>query len=426
MLKKARLILSDSLVRSSGLMFAAFMTSSGFNYLFQVVMGRLMGPEQYGLLNALLSFIAVLGVPVATLLMVVSSKATEYKSIGNYGALSAMFYSVSWDVFKAGLLGLAVLACFSIPLAGYLNINSVIPVLLVGGVAFASLFAPVNTAFLQGIQDYKWLGISVGIGGPARLLFPSAFVLLGFGVNGALTGMVLTGIFTWAVSWFPIKKQIPAPQAVSSKLSFSRVMPVFVANLAFAVITQVDMVMAKSYFSHNVAGVYASAAILGRTVMYIPGSVVLAMFPMVSEATALKRSGGHLLVKALAVTALFSGGVAMLFYMFPEWTVRIVYGARYSEAAPILKYFGLAMLPMAFLMVFMNYFVAREKKVFAYIMAICAVLEVSLMNIHHSSPIDIVKLLGGVGMISLAGGVFAQWAPMLRIGAAKFGRGKAA
>jgi len=416
MIKKARHILSDDLVRTSGLMFGAFMAGSVFNYLFQIVLGRLLGPGQYGLLNALLALMTVLGVPMGTLLMVVSRKAAEYRAHDNYGGARGLFEQINRQVLAAGGLGLVVFLSCSFLIKNYLNAPSLVPVVLLGLAAFAALPGPVNTAMLQGLQNYKWLAISMVLAGPARLAFSALPVLAGFGVSGAVGGLIATGVFGWWLTFLPLKGLLTvAPEkSAGNHLPFSRVMPVFIANLAFAIMTQADMMLVNRYFQAHEAGVYASAAILGRAVMYIPGSIVLAMFPMVSAAKALNKSGGHLLLKALTATAVFSGGGALLFYFFPAWTMGTFFGARYLEAAPLLKYFGLAMLPMAFLLVFMNYFVAREKTVFAYIMAACAVIEIAAMHFYHAVPLDIVKVMSAAGVLALAGGLAAQLLPAIQ------------
>lgn len=416
MLKKTRALLSDNLIRSSGLMFGAFMIGSVFNYLFQIVMGRMLGPGQYGLLNALLALMTVLGVPIGTLLMVVSRKAAEYKAKKNYGGARALFEQVNKKVLVAGGFGLALFLACAFLIRDYLHAPSLFPVALLGLAAFASLPGPINTAMLQGLQNYKWLAISMALSGPARLLFSALLVAAGFGVSGAVGGLIVTGVFAWAITYLPLKGLLAAAaeKTADKHLTFARLMPVFIANLAFAVMTQADMMLVNRYFQAHQAGVYASAAILGRAVMYIPGAIVLAMFPMVSEAKALNKSGSHLLLKSLMATSVFSGGGALLFYFCPAWTMATFFGASYVEAAPLLKYFGLAMLPMAFLLVFMNYFVAREKNVFAYIMAACAALEIAVMHLYHSAPLDIVLAMSAAGTLALACGIAAQLLPSLQ------------
>jgi O-antigen/teichoic acid export membrane protein len=65
-------------------------------------------------------------------------------------------------------------------------------------------------------------------------------------------------------------------------------MNALLAVFAFTPLTQADMVLVNRYFpAQDAAGIYASAAVLGKAVMYIPGAIILALFPMVSEQYAL-------------------------------------------------------------------------------------------------------------------------------------------
>ena len=53
-----RSLCSDKLIKSSSLLFVAAQVSNVFNYAFQIVMGRMLTPKEYGLMNALLALFA--------------------------------------------------------------------------------------------------------------------------------------------------------------------------------------------------------------------------------------------------------------------------------------------------------------------------------------------------------------------------------
>ena len=54
----------------------------------------------------------------------------------------------------------------------------------------------------------------------------------------------------------------PAPKLGS-------ILPVIVANISFAIMTQADMVLVNYHFSSEIAGEYAAASILGKAVLYL-------------------------------------------------------------------------------------------------------------------------------------------------------------
>lgn len=400
------------MIRTSGWLFAVSMVSNVFAYGFQVAMGRLLTPAEYGFLNSLLAVFVVLSVPLATVPMVLARRTAEYAAKKDFSRIRSLFGLAYRRIFFAGLIGLAAFALGARFLADYLHSPSVVPVLILGLCACSSFAAPINTAVLQGLQDYKWMGITAGLGGPVKFFLCVGLVVAGFGVNGVLGGMVLTNLALWLIAYVPIRRHLLRGEAGTGHvhhLSFAHVLPVFTANLAFAVLSQADMILVARYFPAREAGLYAAAAILGRSVMYVPGAFVQAMFPMVSEHHSLNQDSRHLLFKALGATLALSGFGAALFFFFPTLIISVFFGVRYVEAAPVLRYFGLAMLPMAFLLVLMNYSIAKGEKRFSYLMALGALLEISFIYFHHDSLLKVVFVIMAVGVFLIAAGLMGRW-----------------
>jgi peptidoglycan biosynthesis protein MviN/MurJ (putative lipid II flippase) len=79
-----------------------------------------------------------------------------------------------------------------------------------------------------------------------------------------------------------------------------------------------------------------------------------------------------------------------------------LFGARYFEAAGVLRYFGLAMLPMALLLILMNYFIAKGRTVFSYVMGFGAAVEVALVLAFHSSLTSVIFVVMGAGGLVLS------------------------
>lgn len=409
---------SDKLIKSSSLLFVAAMVTNVSNYAFQIVMGRMLAPKEYGLMNALLAIFVITVVPVAPLFTLITHKTAAYKAQGDFTAIHDLHRTMSRRVILAGLFGLALFLLLSPYLRDYLHMSSMAPIVIIGMSLVAALAYPLNLAVLQGVQDYTWLGVCSALGGPAKFLFTVLFVWAGFGVSGVMAGMVASGLLLWAMSYYPTGKHLihaKTSYGVAKHISFTNAVPVFLTVFAFTLLTQADMVLVNRYFpAHEEAGIYASAAVLGKAVMYIPGAIVLALFPMVSEQFALNRGSRHLLIKALIMTTAISGSGAVLFYLFPVSIIGVVYGNHYTAAASILKYYGLAMLPMALLMVLMNYLIAREKNLFSYIMIIGALLEIFAIFLFHDSLMQIVLIILTAGTLLLVTGIAIQYVPALQ------------
>ncbi|MBF0457105.1 MAG: oligosaccharide flippase family protein [Nitrospirae bacterium] len=388
-----------SLLKSSSLIFAGLMIGSIANYLFQVTMGRILTVTMYGELNALFSITAIFGVPFASLTTYLAKSISHDHAIGRNDSIKLVIKKA----YKS--IGIAIVVIFLIGglFSGFtserLKMDSIIPVLLLFLYIGISTVTPVNMGILQGLHNFRMISFLSAGGGVLKYLFGVALVALGLGLNGVMAGMIIAGILVGYLSFIPIKKEMKPPDGPaminddnnSTPLSFF--IPVIVANLAFAVLTQSDIIMVKYFFSPEDAGFYSSAAVIGKTVMYIPGAIVLALFPSVASSKAREEGTMNLILKALALTVLMSGGGALVLYFFPGQVISVFFGGKFAQAAHLIGLFAIVMLPMAFIMVLMNYNLARGSCMFVYIMIFCSLFQVAGISVYHNSLKSVLRVI---------------------------------
>lgn len=411
-----RTILGDRFFKVASLLFVATMITHVLNFLFQVVMGRMLTPEEYGTLNALLSILMVTAIPFTTIMMLLARETSILKVGGETGAIRSLFH---WSYRRLYRIAVPALFLFLLaaPLArDFLQMSSVVPVVLLGLVAFLSVSLPVNLAFLQGLQRFGLLAIANASLGPLKFSFCVLLVMLGGGVSGVLTGHILTYGVLFLISFLPLRGIFK--HALKSVRTFPplfrRAYPEFMANLCFGIMTQFDLVLVKHLFGPQLAGTYAIAAVLGRAVMYLPVALVMALFPMVAESHALHNDPKPFLWKALSYTFLLSGAGALLCWLFPYQILAFLFGAKYLDAGPLLRLYGSAMLPMALLLVVMNFSIARNENKVWRLVAWGALSEVALIGLWHSdlSQILTAVFIGGTASLILT------LVPVLRSGPA--------
>ncbi len=400
-------ILSDRLFRSMCYLLVGVVVTGVANYGLQVVLGRTLTTAEYGFMNVLLGVLVVFGVPVSTMQMLIARKTSEHKAADEFGAIGGLLKRVSVTLLVGSAVGFVIYTIFSAPFAAFLRSPSIVPVLLLGLCAFSAIMMPVPLAILQGLQESSWFAFLQGFTGPSRFILCGLAGGLGLGVNGVLIGLFLSQFVIWLWAFFVVKKDVghlPA-HADAEPLAWRDMVPVLVANLAFALITQMDLILVNRYFHAEDAALYASAAVLGRAVIYVPAALVLAMFPMVSESKARNVNTLPLLFRSCAYTVLFSGIGALLFLLWPEPIIGVLFAHRYDASAVILKYYGISMLPVALLTVLMNYFVARGHRLFGYVMMVGAFVEIALVSLFHPSMLSVVFILGAVGTAILIFGI---------------------
>ena len=403
-------LFSGKLARASSLLFVASIGGGILGYVFQVLMGQMLSVSDYGLFATLMALLMVAGVPLSTLSMVLSRRASGYWAKNQPARIAAMFW---WTNQRVLWIALAMLMCalpFTPFLRDYAQLESLVPAWIFLLLTFTTLFGPVNNAFLQAQQNFRWLAIAGLTSQGLKLLFCVALVFAGFKLNGVLMGMVFATITMWLMTYLPLRSVVTHPIGVDQPkdhLSFKGAIPVLVANLSFAVMTQLDLLLVKHYFDPEQAGIYAAAAILGKAVMYLPGAITMALFPMVAENESRSQSSANLFLNAMVLTAGLSGAGAVFYFLFADDIMTLFYGQKYQGAAELLKLYGFAMLPMALVMVAEHFLIAKGRVVFAYVMMIGIPFVLFAAHTYHASLIDMVYILatGSLGLAMVGFGV---------------------
>lgn len=393
-------LFTGKLAKASGLMFIATVGGGLLGYVFQILMGRMLSVADYGLFIALIALLAVVSVPISTVSMLVSRRASEYRARQQPEKMAAMFWWVNGHVLWSALVMVLVVLPLLPYIKDYAHLESPVPIVALLLVAVAMLFLPLNIAFLQAQQNFLWIAFAnVGIHA-FKILFCVAFVFAGYKLLGALMGVLFATIALWVMTYVPLRCEValPAKNLQPEKyFSLMSAVPVLVANLAFTVISQLDLLLVNHYYDAQKAGVYAAAAILGKAVMYLPGAIIVAMFPMVAENESHSKSSAHLFINAIVLTVGFSVLGALLYYLFAEEIMFLLYGQKYEGAAEVLKYYGFAMLPMSIIMVAEHFLIAKGRVIFGYVMMLGIPFVLLAAHNYNASLIDMVRILAIAG-----------------------------
>ncbi|OGW51436.1 MAG: hypothetical protein A2Z50_01950 [Nitrospirae bacterium RBG_19FT_COMBO_42_15] len=392
-----------SFFKSGTILLAAAMIGNLSNYFFQFFMSRYLSIEDYGAMNAIFSLMAITGIPTGTIMLVVAKYTSTFKA-GSKDKEIAFLYRNS--LIKMAALGSLFLFIFLISnnyITSYLKLDNRWPIIIIGIGLFLSFVATVNMGMLQGLQRFYYFGAGIGIGGIFRLILGIIFIFLGLRLNGAVIATVLPVLLVFLITGIPLynylKEKGEADKYTKEILNYS--LPVLLSAIAFSAITNMDIIIVKHLFSPEDAGLYAAVSILGKTILYLPAAFVLALFPIVSESHALNNNIYKILDKGLLYTLAFSAIGVVVFLIFPELSIRILFGERFISAAPLLKFYGLAMMFMAIISVLMNFNLARQKTGFIYTFVIGCAALITMLSLFHDSLLTVILIILSVNLILL-------------------------
>lgn len=402
--------LNDDVARSSGVMFIATILAGAFSYIYQVYMGRALGPEEYAIFGALFAIFYMISVVTQTIstsiTRFVSTLRGEGKEIGVFVLGSLKRTSVLG--FASALLFLA----FSGAISSALKINDAKPVAILALILFLSWSQPVFGGALRGIQRFKALG-SVSVSNSfLKLLSGVLLVSLGLGIVGALLGVALGVLAALLISFFLIapylKKNNPHEPEISYSSLYTYSLPVMLAMFCMSVPANLDVILAKYFFSALDAGLYTSASVLGKIIFFFPAAVYAVMFPMITERHVRGENSINVLKKSLIYTAILSGSAALIYLLFPQLVLK-VFGSSYVSALPLVAPYGLTMFFFSLTVIILYYHLAIKNFNYVALFAFFTLIEILLLLFFHSSPLEMVKVLLSVNSALFGASLIYTW-----------------
>jgi O-antigen/teichoic acid export membrane protein len=384
-------------------LFIASLIGGVFNYLYQLYVGRSLGPAEYGIFGSLFAISYILFILTDTIQTSAARYTSKFIGENNSNLINYLFRGLLIRMFIIGVIFFILIIITSGFILTFLKIDTIYPVIILGCIFLFSNLLPVNLGIIQGIEKFKSLGLNIIINFSTKLVFGILLISIGFGVNGALGAVVIGFCIALLASFIPIKHYLKKVYQPNPDFKFSELyhyfIPALIAMFCFAVPANVDVILARHFFESQTAGIYTAATVLGKIILIIPGAIAIVMFPKISKLFTEKKSTNHTLNISLIYTSVLAGISALGYWFFPYLAIKISYGVEYINAIPVLQLYGIAMFFFSLTVILMRYSLAIHHLKYAYIMLFFTILEIGLMVLFNNSMIQIVQILLVVNII---------------------------
>jgi O-antigen/teichoic acid export membrane protein len=174
---------------------------------------------------------------------------------------------------------------------------------------------------------------------------------------------------------------------------FGNVIPLTLGFGAFQFMFGADPLFVQSWFSKEETPDYMAAAILSQALVNFTGPVVWVMFPKIVRSMATREETDVFWLGLLATLGLLSLGALCLSLVAPV-VIQIVYGERYLDALPLLRWYPWALVPLGVANVLLNNLMARGQfGVVKWLLAVAGLYAWLLIE-NHGSFITVIQILG--------------------------------
>ncbi len=364
------------------------------NYLFNLILGRWLGPAAFSDLSIIVTLFLIVIFLTATLQTITARFTAVHTSDQDEEKIARLRVTMlNW----AWGFGAVMLLAFTLGASlwqGFFHTESSFPFVIFGlGLPFY-LAQGVNRGVLQGQTRFKELAVSYQAEMWTRLIFGVGFAAIGWGVEGGVAGLSLSFIGTWYASHYA-NRNIPNLPAIPLKeqkelLAYSG--GVSIAYLSQILINNSDILIIKHFFSSEDAGQYAALALIGRVIFFATWAVVTTLFPIVAQKHQRGEKHRHLLALGLGLVLLVSGVTISGSYFFPEFIVSVLFGKAYLVIAPLLWLYAVATSLYALANVIVNYQLSIGKSTSSFFALLGGISQVLVLWFWHGSLEQVVVL----------------------------------
>ena len=135
-----------------------------------------------------------------------------------------------------------------------------------------------------------------------RPILAAILLATGFGVAGAMGATLIAAVVGVTLplvllrGWISRDARHPGPVPRAEVARY--LIPAMVGVLSITSLTTIDVIAAKAVLSDHDAGLYGSASLIGRVILYLPAAIVLVLLPKVAAREAAGRESRDVLIRA--------------------------------------------------------------------------------------------------------------------------------
>ena len=370
------------------------------NYVFFLLAGRWLGPDDYGIVAALLALTLIVLVPSGALQVAFSRRVAELGPEGHATASALFTQALRWTIGA----GIAVAAL------GYLVAELATTAIPTGALLLtACAIAPMGAfslalGSLQGQHRFGAFAAGLAMLGAPR---PIVFALVALGTSGVIAAMGATAVAIFAAALLvvliarPRTNPLGRVDAREWSTFWRGITPLAVGLSGVAVLLNVDVIVAKAALADRTAGHFGAVAVLAKAITLVPQTVSWVLLPRIAKARSSSVPTGPLMAMGAGVTVVAGAVATLVAWAFGTPIVRLAFGAEYADGGSLLAPLVAVSALTGLLMVLMNHQMGCGLVGFVWAIAGLAALELLLFSLFHGSTDAIIAVEAVVGIIGL-------------------------
>jgi O-antigen/teichoic acid export membrane protein len=384
------------------------LVASAINYGSNVIFSHVLDPVGYGELTALFALSVVLAIPTGAAQTMIAERIAVYSEEGRRERVHYMVrHALAHVSVVAAAAGLVYLAATPL-VVDLLSLRHEGVALALAPVIVLAFIQPLALGVLQGLERFIAYGLMLLAIAVSRVAFGVPWAALEHGPGGALGGQALgmllvLGVVGWLLRGLIVGRGSGAATSGLKRRPDVRTVSASAAFVGFAVLSNLDLVLAKAFLSPHDAGVYAALSTIGKVLIFLPAAIAVVMVPSAAKARAGEGSSARVLRMSALLVAGSTALAAIPAIAAPHLIIKVMFGAKYIAAVGgvLPMVFAGAGLAMTYLLVV--YSVAISDRRWTYLLVCAVAFQVTAISLFHHSPTQIATVQAAVALFVLVG-----------------------
>jgi O-antigen/teichoic acid export membrane protein len=235
---------------------------------------------------------------------------------------------------------------------------------------------------LQGVGDYRAVGISLVAEQTVRLITGAILAAAFLGVTGAYLGSLLSFLAMSVYCWRELRRhagEVPGAEVRPAGLDLwthvKRAWAPIAGLSVIAVLQNIDLIAAKHQFPKDTASAYAATAVAAKVLVWVAIGAGFYLVPEVSRRRAAGEDTRAVLFRALAIIGVCAVPCLLIFAAVPHLLLSVAFGSKRATASGSLFVLGLAFSVLAATYLAVQYMLALKRTWFLVPLGIVALAE---------------------------------------------------
>jgi O-antigen/teichoic acid export membrane protein len=356
-------IASSRSLRGGSAIAVAIMVMNIATYGFTVIAARILGPRPFGAFAAVMNVLLVAGV------LSLALQATAARRIAREPDDVHAVEDAILVVGRRSAVVLGVVFAAASPLVNAaLKLDSIAAALLLALAVVPLTLMGAQCGVLQGERRWMSLALTYLAAGVPRLVVGTIIILAKPDDTAAIAGVAITSFAPVLVASVRLRRlrheriaadlTTPTEGDNSPRALWWETVYNSQALLAFLVLSNVDIVIARNALDKHGAGLYAGGLILVKAVLFLPQFVVVLAFPSMGTDGA-RRSA---LTRSLALVALAGAAATAGTWLLPGLALIFVGGSEYDGIRDSLWAFAVLGTLLSMLQLLVYSVLARQAR----------------------------------------------------------------